>query len=72
MTHARRVERESIMQNMKGRVAVITGAGSGIGRGLAIACGAEEMHLVLADIQADALAEEIGRASCRERVYSSV
>ncbi len=39
----------------EGKVAVITGAASGIGRGLAQRFGAEGMRLVLADIEADAL-----------------
>ena len=39
------------MQDLKGKVAVITGAGSGFGRELAILCAAEGMKLVLADIQ---------------------
>ena len=32
------------------KVAVITGAGSGIGRALAERCGAEGMHVVAADV----------------------
>ena len=55
------------MQNMKDRVAVITGAASGIGRGIALACGRSEMRLVLADVEADALAqvvEELNAAGC--------
>lgn len=35
---------------LEGKVAVVTGAGSGIGRELAIACAREGMHVVLADI----------------------
>src|SRR5262245_9737139 len=38
------------MKELKGKVAVITGAGSGFGRELAILCAAEGMKLVLADI----------------------
>jgi len=40
-----------------GRVAVVTGAGSGIGRGLARRAAAEGMHVVIADIEAEALEE---------------
>tara|TARA_R110001606_G_scaffold47570_1_gene121198 strand:- start:24018 stop:24866 length:849 start_codon:yes stop_codon:yes gene_type:complete len=40
-----------------GGVAVITGAGSGIGRALASACARQGMRLVLADVDAEALAE---------------
>ena len=39
------------MEQLEGRVAVITGAGSGIGEGLARACAAEGMQVVVADIE---------------------
>jgi 1-deoxy-11beta-hydroxypentalenate dehydrogenase len=45
------------MQDLKGRVAVITGAASGIGRALATRFAAEGAAVVMADLQADALAE---------------
>ena len=38
------------MKEFKGKVAVITGAASGIGRGIAERCASEGMKLVLADI----------------------
>jgi NAD(P)-dependent dehydrogenase (short-subunit alcohol dehydrogenase family) len=44
------------MQDFEGRVAVITGAGSGFGREFARLAAARGMRLVLADVQADALA----------------
>lgn len=45
------------MQEFKGKVAVITGAASGIGHGLAKWCAQEGMKLVLADIEEKALAQ---------------
>ena len=45
------------MEDFKGRVAVITGAGSGFGREFARIGASLGMHLVLADIQPDALEE---------------
>lgn len=45
------------MHTFQDRAAVITGAASGIGRGLARRCGQEGMKVVLADIDVAALAE---------------
>jgi NAD(P)-dependent dehydrogenase (short-subunit alcohol dehydrogenase family) len=48
------------MKQFKGRVAVVTGAASGIGYALAERFAGEGMKVVLADIQADALEEAEG------------
>jgi NAD(P)-dependent dehydrogenase (short-subunit alcohol dehydrogenase family) len=53
------------MKTFEGRNTVITGAASGIGRGLALALAARGARLTLADINfagAQAVADEIGRA----------
>ena len=42
------------MQDLKGRVAVVTGGGSGIGAAIVRALAAEEMQVVAADIELDA------------------
>ena len=50
------------MDELSGKVALVTGAGSGIGRGIALACADEGMHVVLADVQpgtAQAVAMEV-------------
>ena len=43
------------MKSFAGKIAVITGAGSGIGLGIARRCARENMHLVLVDIEQQAL-----------------
>lgn len=43
------------MRDLAGKTAVVTGAASGIGRSLARRLAAEGMHLVLADVEVDAL-----------------
>src|SRR5690242_19322361 len=43
-----------MLSELDGRVAVVTGAGSGIGRSLALALAAEGMRVVAADIEHDA------------------
>src|SRR6185295_4249740 len=48
-------EGEEAMKDFKDKVAVVTGAASGIGRGLADRCAAEGMRVVLADVEQPAL-----------------
>ena len=45
------------MKDFKRKVAVITGAASGIGRALAEGCAREGMKVILADVEPGALAE---------------
>ena len=51
-----RTARVIVMREFRGKVAVITGAASGIGRALARRCEHEGMRMVLADLNAGALA----------------
>lgn len=44
------------MKQFKGKVAVVTGAASGIGRAFGRSCAARGMHVVLADVEREALA----------------
>ena len=45
--------------NVEGCVSVVTGAASGIGRAIAVALGARDGRVVLADVDADGLAEAV-------------
>lgn len=45
------------MEHLDGRVAVVTGGGGGLGRAMGERFAAEGMHVVLADVQADLLAQ---------------
>lgn len=49
------------MKEFRGKVAAITGAGSGIGRALAIELARRGAHLALSDVNAEGLAETVGR-----------
>ena len=54
------------MRDVAGKVAVVTGAGSGIGRELALACAREGLPIVLADVDPKGMEEtvrQIGAAS---------
>lgn len=48
------------MKDLRGRVAVVTGAASGIGRALAAQFASEGMKVMLADVEASALSEAAG------------
>ena len=58
------------MERLDGATAVVTGAASGIGRALAVACGAAGMRVAVADIEAGPLAEtvELVRAAGAEAI----
>ncbi|MGB6057376.1 MAG: SDR family NAD(P)-dependent oxidoreductase [Microthrixaceae bacterium] len=49
------------MKEFRGKVAAITGAGSGIGRALAIELARRGSHLALSDVDSAGLAETVGR-----------
>ncbi|HTN99121.1 MAG TPA: SDR family NAD(P)-dependent oxidoreductase [Microthrixaceae bacterium] len=49
------------MKEFRGKVAAITGAGSGIGRALSIELARRGAHLALSDVNAEGLAETVGR-----------
>jgi butyryl-CoA dehydrogenase len=53
------------MKDFSGRVAAITGAGSGIGRALAVDLAARGAHLALSDVDEVGLAETVGRCEGR-------
>jgi NAD(P)-dependent dehydrogenase (short-subunit alcohol dehydrogenase family) len=60
--HDNRTREEELMKDLVGKVAVITGAGSGFGREFARIAASERMKLVLADVQQDALDGAVGEA----------
>jgi NAD(P)-dependent dehydrogenase (short-subunit alcohol dehydrogenase family) len=53
------------MENLTGKVAVITGAASGIGKAVALRAAAEGMRVVLADIEESSLKEADGEVAAR-------
>jgi NAD(P)-dependent dehydrogenase (short-subunit alcohol dehydrogenase family) len=55
---------------LKGKVAVVTGAGSGIGRAVALALLAEGYHVALAGRRADAVAETAALAAAGDRALA--
>lgn len=54
------------MEQLAGRTAVITGAGSGMGKAFALRFAAEGMAIVVADIQADALAATVAELTAAD------
>jgi NAD(P)-dependent dehydrogenase (short-subunit alcohol dehydrogenase family) len=60
------------MMNLAGRTALITGAGSGIGRAIAISLASRGCHVALADINQAGLAETARRLSAGVKVTQHV
>jgi NAD(P)-dependent dehydrogenase (short-subunit alcohol dehydrogenase family) len=58
-------EEASVPGRLEGKVAIVTGAGSGIGRDIAVALHAEGAQVVIADVsgQEKAVADELGEAA---------
>lgn len=59
------------MKDFEGKVAAVTGAGSGIGRALAVELATRGSHLALSDIDETGLAETVGRCEGRGVKISS-
>jgi len=59
------------MKELRGRVAAITGAGSGIGRALAEALAEEGTALALSDVDEEGLAETAARTAARVRTTTA-
>ena len=55
------------LDDLRGRVAVVTGGASGVGRALGEAFLAEGMKVVLADVEAPVLDETVAALSGRRR-----
>ena len=60
------------MQNFEDRLAIVTGAGAGMGRDLAVQLSAAGAHLALCDVHADALAETVGLCAKGRRVSTHI
>lgn len=59
------------MQNFKGKVAVITGGGSGLGRELALRCAARGMKLVLGDVDEAGMQETLNQVKALDASIES-
>ena len=57
------------MKQFRGKVAAITGAGSGIGRALAVNLAGQGMRLALSDVDAAGLTETVGLCAGMARAY---
>ena len=54
-------DRRQMMEDLSGRVAVVTGGAGGIGRAMGERFALEGMKVVLADVEDDALADAVGK-----------
>lgn len=59
------------MQNLQGKVAVITGGGSGLGRELALRCAARGMKLVLGDVDEAGMQETLNQVKALDASIES-
>ncbi|MFN3581808.1 MAG: SDR family NAD(P)-dependent oxidoreductase, partial [Pseudomonas sp.] len=59
------------MQSLQGKVAVITGGGSGLGRELALRCAARGMKLVLGDVDEAGMQETLNQVKALDASIES-